>query len=291
MHLVMERDGRLTKEDSGLDRLAEGLYDHRAGRVLLRPLISPAVSKLSGLLLDSRMSRGLIRPFIKNNHIPMKDYEKKEYVSFNDFFTRRLAPGARPVREEPEVFVSPCDGRLSVCKIDGDQVFFIKNSRYTVQSLLRNRKLAERFVGGYVWVFRLCVDDYHRYIFVDEGKPSKSVRIPGVFHTVNPVANERFPIYQENTREYSLLRTKNFGTVLQMEVGAMLVGRIENRSVGSHVYRGQEKGNFAYGGSTVILMTRKGAVEPDGDILKNSRENMETKVRLGEKVGTAAGEN
>lgn len=288
MHLVRERDGRLVREDSGLDRLTGILYDHALGRILLRPLVSPAVSKLSGALLDSGISKALIPSFIEKNHIDMKDYEKKEYVSFNDFFTRRLAPGVRPVRKEPEVFVSPCDSRLSVCKIEKDNVFYIKNSRYTVQSLLRNRKLAERFGGGYVWVFRLCVDDYHRYIYVDGGKVSGTVRIPGVFHTVNPIANARLPVYKENTREYSLLYSENFGTVLQMEVGAMLVGKIENHPVGKTVRRGQEKGNFAYGGSTVILMTRKGAVEPEENILKNSAENVETRVRLGDKVGISA---
>lgn len=285
MHLVKERDGRLIKEDSGLDRMIEGLYGRRAGRILLKPLVSPAVSKLSGKLLDSGASKALIWPFIRNNHINMNDYERKIYASYNDFFTRRLAPGARNIRKEPEVFISPCDSRLSVCKIEEDCVFAIKNSYYTVQSLLRNRKLAERFAGGYAWVFRLCVDDYHRYIFVDGGRTSKNVKIPGVFHTVNPIANDRFPIYKENTREYSLLYSENFGEVLQMEVGAMLVGRIENHHEKETVRRGQEKGNFAYGGSTVILMTRKGAVEPDEDILKNSAENIETRVKLGERVG------
>lgn len=288
MHYVRERGGRIIKEDSMQDRLVGALYGSAVGRMLLKPLISPAVSAAAGRFLDSGASRILIRPFIKSHQLNMQDYEREDFASYNDFFTRRLVPGAREIRTEPETFISPCDSRLSVCKIEEDSVFYVKHSCYTVRSLLRNRKLAESFAGGYAWVFRLCVEDYHRYIFVDKGQASRCVRIPGVFHTVNPIANDRFPIYKENTREYSLLRSEHFGTILQMEVGAMLVGRIENRTVKKTVHRGQEKGNFAFGGSTIILMTRRGAVCPDKDILENSVRGIETKVRLGEKIGTSA---
>ncbi len=289
MHLVADRKGQITQEDSRQDRLLEILYGHRAGRGLLRLLVSPFLSRLGGLLLDSQSSRFLVPWFIRSHGIDTGEYRQKEYRSFNDFFTRRLAPGARRICEEPEAFVSPCDSRLSIYKIDDESAFSIKHTSYTVQSLLRSRKLAERFAGGYAWVFRLCVEDYHRYIFVDGGVATGTVRVPGVLHTVNPVANDKFPIYKENTREYSLLRSDHFGTILQMEVGAMMVGKILNRHVrGERVYRGQEKGNFAFGGSTVILMTSQGAVDPDKDILVNSMRGIETKVKLGERVGTSA---
>ena len=138
-------------------------------------------------------------------------------------------------------------------------------------------------------MFRLCVEDYHRYIYVDNGRASEPVRIPGVLHTVNPVANDHFPVYKENTREYCVIRSEHFGRLLQMEVGAMLVGEIRNHERGRQVRRGWEKGRFAFGGSTVILMTEKGAALPDGDILENSRFGLETKVRLGERVGGRRG--
>ena len=158
-----------------------------------------------------------------------------------------------------------------------------------MERLLRNRKLAELYAGGYLWVFRLSVEDYHRYIYIDRGVESKPVRIPGVYHTVNPVANDEVPVYKENTREYSLLRTENFGTVLQMEVGALLVGKIVNHRRGNVVRRGQEKGMFAFGGSTILLMTQKGKVSPDRDLMEYSRKGIETMVRQGETVGRAAG--
>lgn len=285
MHLTADRKGKITEEHSFQDRFLEGLYGRMIGRILLRPLVSPAVSRLGGRILDSKISRVLIPPFIRSHSIHMADYERRKYASYNDFFKRKLVSGARSVETLPDIFVSPCDSRLSVYKINDRRVFSVKHTLYTAESLLKNRKLAEAYAGGYVWLFRLSVDDYHRYIYIDRGRVSKNYRIPGVFHTVNPAANDHFPIYKENTREYCIQKTQNFGTVLQMEVGALLVGKIENRPGERAVQRGEEKGNFAFGGSTVILMTQKGKVRPDEDILKNSERGIETKVRLGEQVG------
>lgn len=285
MHLIADREGVIVEENSRQDRLLEWMYSHRAGRVLLRPLISPAVSRLGGLILGSGASRLLIRPFVRSHSIDLSQFEQRKYTSYNDFFTRKLLLGAREIEKCPNLFVSPCDGRLQVIKISDLRAFSIKHSRYTVYSLLKNHRLAEKYAGGYLWMFRLCVEDYHRYIYVDGGRESKRVRIPGVFHTVNPAATDRLPVYKENTREYSILKSDNFGEIIQIEVGAMLVGKIENGPVRARAERGQEKGRFAFGGSTVILMTRAGRVRPDEDILENSARGIETKVRLGERIG------
>ncbi len=285
MHLVADRKGNITEENSRQDRLLEWLYGHGAGRLLLKPLVSPVFSRIGGAFLDSGLSRVLIRHFIRSHGIDMWEYQPKKYSSFNDFFTRRLAEGARRVDRDPGVLASPCDGRLSVYKITEDCTFTVKHAPYTVDSLLKDRRLSAEYTGGYVWLFRLCVDDYHRYIYADSGKIRKFVKIPGVLHTVNPAANEHYPVYKENTREYCILESEHFGRLIQMEVGAMMVGRIINHPRGSEVRRGWEKGRFAFGGSTVILITRKGAACPDGDILENSIKGIETKVRLGERVG------
>lgn len=285
MHLTADRKGKIEREHSMQDRLLEVLYGCKAGRMLVRPLISPQVSRVCAAYLSSRASAFFIPIFIHCHSIPMEDYELVAYHSFNDFFKRKIVKEARSIQQEPEIFVSPCDGRLSVYKIDDDCAFSVKHTTYTVGSLLKNHRLAKRFDGGFVWVFRLCVDDYHRYIYADDGVVSRHYKIAGVFHTVNPAANEAYPIYKENTREYCLLKSRHFGTMLLMEVGAMLVGRIENRAGERSVCRGEEKGNFAFGGSTVIVLTQKGQVVPDGDILRHSKSGIETKVKLGEHVG------
>ena len=79
-----------------------------------------------------------------------------------------------------------------------------------------------------------------------------------------------------------------FGDVLMMEVGALLVGRIVNHHGKATVARGQEKGYFQFGGSTVVLLLEKGRVCIDEDILANSKDSAETVVRLGEAIGRAA---
>ena len=311
MNRTADRNGNIKEEHSIQDRFLEWMYGHAAGRILLRPLVCPAFSRLGGLMLSTRLSALFVRPFIRLSEIDMSDYEKRKYTSYNDFFTRRLVPGARSIDQTPEHFISPCDSRLSVYRIGGGEngredsgkngredsgkngeyggqcAVNIKYTRYTVASLLKSRRLAAEYAGGYLWVFRLCVDDYHRYSYVDNGTVSGGSRIPGVFHTVNPAANDVCPIYKENTREYSFLESEQFGTILQMEVGALLVGKIENHLHIGAVSRGQEKGHFAFGGSTVILMTKKGKVRPDRDILENSKQGIETRVLLGEKVGCA----
>ncbi|MGN0395928.1 MAG: phosphatidylserine decarboxylase [Coprococcus sp.] len=272
---------------TGQDKLLEFIYGHTVTRMLLRPFISPKFSLLGGKVLDSRLSCIAIKPFIKKNHIDMDEFEPVLYNSYNEFFKRKIADGKRPYSNNEEDFISPCDSRLSVYKINGNAHFVVKNTPYTVKSLLRSGKLADEYEGGYIWVFRLCVDDYHRYIYPVSGRKSKNRKIAGVFHTVNPIANDYFPIYKENTREYCVIRNNIFDNVVMMEVGAMLVGKIENHHHKSSVVkRGEEKGNFAFGGSTIILITKKDTVRPNKVIIKNSMNNIETRVMQGETVGS-----
>ena len=270
------------------DRLLAGLYGHAAGRLLLRPLVSPWFSRAGGYLLGSRLSALAVKPFARANHISLSDCRKQSFSSFNDFFTRELVPEARPVCQEKDAWISPCDARMSVWPVTLEGRFRIKQTEYTVESLLRNEKLARRYLDGTLWLYRLCVDDYHRYIYPESGVKSENIHIPGIFHTVNPAANDQYPIYKENTREYCLIQTEHFGTVLMMEVGAMLVGKIENRHPDRRrVERGQEKGNFAFGGSTIVLLTQKGCVTPDEIFVENTVRGLETKVKMGQRVGCA----
>lgn len=266
------------------DRVLRLLYGNRA----LGWLIRPEVSKLVGRFMDTGLSRIMINPFIKKNDIDISVCQKNEFDSYNDFFKRKLVPGARTIDMTDEGFVSPCDSRLTVYDIEDTerQTFNIKDSEYTVASLLRDKKLARHYRGGKLWLFRLCVDDYHRYIYNVSGKQSDVRRIEGLYHTVNPIASEYYDIYKENTREYCLIRTQDAGTIIDMEVGALLVGRIVNRYVDStDVRRGEEKGYFEFGGSTIILLIQKDKVAPLDRIVENSRKDIETRVRQGELVG------
>lgn len=285
MALIADRKGNVEKQDSFQDRLLSWMYGHLTGRLLLKPLTSAWFSKIGGRILDSRLSSLAVTPFIRTHQIDMAMFEKRTYSSYNAFFTRRILPGMRKIEKDPLALISPCDARLSVYPISKGGVVHVKHTPYTGSSLLKNPKLAQKYNGGWMWVFRLCVDDYHRYVYPDNGQKTENIRIPGVFHTVNPAANDVFPIYKENTREYTILHSEHFGDILIMEVGALLVGKIENLHGKATVKRGQEKGNFAFGGSTIILMTKQGKAVPDADIRSYSVQGIETRVLLGERVG------
>lgn len=280
-----DRKGRVVPGDDGQDRMLEWMYGTAPGRCLVRVLIRPWVSRAAGRLMDSRISSLAVKPFIRRSRIHMEDFEQRKYRSFNDFFTRRIRQGCRPVDTEPSHLIAPCDSKLTVYPIGADSRFQVKGVEYTLGSLLRDEALARRFLGGTLLLFRLTVGDYHRYGYVDSGFIGPEVHLDGVYHTVNPAAASRYPIYRENTREYALLESDQFGTLLQMEVGAAMVGRIVNQPGGKQVQRGQEKGRFEFGGSTVIVLLEQNAAILDEDILRNTREDAETVVHLGERIG------
>ncbi len=283
-----DRNGNLVPGDGGQDCFLEWMYGTRPGRLLVKLMIRPGVSRAAGWLLDRRVSALAVRPFIRKNHICMDDFEQRRFRSFNDFFTRRVLPGKRPVDDAPAHLIAPCDSKLTVYDIRPDSRFRVKGTEYTLEGLLQSKELAETFLGGTLLLFRLTVGDYHRYTYIDSGFVTGSTRIPGVFHTVNPAAASRCPIYRENTREYSLLESLRFGTVLQMEVGAAMVGRIVNAPGSRNVRRGEEKGRFEFGGSTVIVLLQKGRAMLDADLLRNTAQDAETVVRLGERIGIKA---
>lgn len=281
----IDLQGKKVSNITNQDKLLSFLYTNIFGRMLLKPLIQPQVSKLAGRYLSSAHSKWLISKFIERNEINMDIYEECDYSSFNDFFTRKIKPDCRPVPEDLDVLISPCDCLATVYPIQENTTFSIKNTEYTLRSLLRSPRLAKRFRGGYAYVLRLTVEDYHRYLYSVSGKQSKNYHIDGTFHTVNPIANDYLPIYKENTREYTVIRSEEFGDVLQMEVGALLVGKISNHKQSTVVTRGEEKGFFEYGGSTIVVLTQKGRVTPRSDLLTNSKNGYETKVLQAHPLG------
>jgi len=234
--------------------------------------------------LDSAPSRLLIPHFVRRNGIDLSQYLQRRYTSFNDFFTRQIDPACRPIDQTPESLISPCDSRLSVYPIDETQRFFIKNTEYTVAQLLQNDALAQQLKGGLALVFRLCVDDYHRYCYFDDCSHSGSRAIAGVLHTVRPVAMERRRVLTENSREVTVLHTAHFGTAVQVEVGALLVGRIKNLHPGGRFVRGAEKGMFEFGGSTVVLLLQPG-VRLREDLWQAMARQEEIRVKQGEVIG------
>ena len=281
----IDKSGNTYQEDNAQDKLLRKLYTSVWGRLLLKPLVHPALSRAAGAVLDTGFSRILIKPFIKANHIDMSPYVRRKYTSYNDFFTREIQPEERMINLDEHHIVSPSDGKVSAYELKNGMSFWVKNTRYTLETLLKSKKLAGKYKGGYLVVIRLTVDDYHRYCYPVSGRKSANRHISGVLHTVNPAACETLPVYKENTREYTLIRSSRFGDVLQMEVGALMVGRILNYHGIRNVEKGQEKGRFEFGGSTIILALEKSRVQLDHRLLENTETGYETLVKMGESIG------
>lgn len=259
------------------------LYRTLPGRIILKGLTLPCVSRTVGKFLESPYSRWLISGFVRRNKIPMEEYERKNYLSFNDFFIRKLRSGIRQIDVTAGHLISPCDGLLTIYKINESGSICLKHSNYQVRELLCDIRLAKHFKDGFCMVFRLRPSDYHHYCYVDHGTIAVRRKIKGILHCIRPIASERYPVYIQNSREYVVMDSVNFGRMVQMEVGALLVGRIQNRNPRCYVKRGQEKGYFEFGGSTIVLLIEKGRINPDSLKWAISMAG-ETEVRMGEKI-------
>lgn len=262
-------------------------YETAVGRFLTKAILCrKPISALYGAVQKSFFTKHKARKFMRQYGITAADCEKQEFSSFNDFFTRKRLP--QPDTTQPNELPAVADCKLTALPIGRDSVFTVKGVRYTLPELLENDALAERFCGGWCLIFRLSPDDYHRYSYPDAGTQERTVHIPGVLHSVNPIAGS-MGVYRRNSRCYTLLHTAHFGDVLEMEVGALLVGKILNHeeAAGTRFEKLQEKGYFAYGGSTVILLLEPGRVVLDEDILRYSAQGIESRVRTGERIGEA----
>lgn len=277
------------REKVSIDEIGSGpivfLYRNKLGRLLLKIISLPIISKIAGWFMDRKISAIAIKRFIKKNNIDVSIYEEKKYTSYNDFFTRKIKSECRKIDMNPKSLISPCDSKLSAYEINEKSVFKIKDSYYKVEDLLKDEKLAKKYQDGYCLIFRLCVDDYHRYCYIDNGKKNKNKFINGVLYTVRPIVLENYNIYKENSREYTTLKTENFGDVIQVEVGATIVGRIKNHHEEYNFTKGEEKGMFEFGGSTIVLLIEKNKVEIDKEIIDNTKQGYETVVKYGEKIG------
>ena len=241
---------------------------------LTKILTSKFTSKVYGTWNNTKFSKRKINKFVNKNNIDINLFEEKEYDSFNDFFVRKY----KKINISKTGFISPCDGKLLVYKIDKNLKVKIKGQEYSLNELIEH---PEEYEKGTVFVYRLSLDNYHRFHYIDDGIRLERVLKKGRLHTVSS-SSENYKVYIENEREYSVLETKHYGKIIYMEVGALLVGKIINHNLDTF-QRGEEKGYFLPGGSTIIIIANN--IKVDDDILKQSKKNIETIVHVGEKVG------
>ena len=246
-------------------------------------------SRIYGWPLHQRLSRWQIKRFIRQQHIDMSEVviPAEGFRSFNDFFIRQLKPDARPVAEDRRCLIAPADSRLKVMTMNAQTRLDIKGQALTLAQLLNCHPVPADFANGLCLQFRLAPRDYHRFGYIEDGIQGPVHVVKGRLYSVSPLALRHMPaIWGVNLRHWCFLQTRALGTVLHIEVGATMVGSIvQHQPSGGPCRRGQEKGYFQMGGSTVLIILPSGRVNIDADILQHSNRDIETLVRYGESIG------
>lgn len=244
-------------------------------------------SSLFGMYIDSSRSKKGVVKFIDKFNIDMDDYQDEvaSFNTFNEFFYRKIKPSARPIGQG---IVSPADGRvLAFPKISDSRRFFIKGSEFNLNTFLGNPLLAEKYADGSMFIVRLAPVDYHRFHFPVEGIATASTKIKGAYYSVSPMAlRKNLEIFCQNKREYCTVKTEHKGEVLICDVGATLTAGIhQTYYANSKVKKGDEKGYFSFGGSTLVVLFEKGQMTFSDDLIKNTEDGLETWLKMGETIG------
>lgn len=273
------------------DSALRWVYGNPLGKISLHALVKrQAFSKWYGWRMSKPESASRIDPFIARYGLDPADFADapSSFRSFNEFFYRKLKPEARPIADSPIVF--PADGRhLGFPDISAISSFFVKGQTFNLPALLGDAALAEKFAKGSLVLSRLCPVDYHRFHFPAAGIPSATKTIPGPLFSVSPIAlAQKLAYLWTNKRTLTHLETEQFGTILILEIGATCVGSIhQTYSPGKPVAKAQEKGYFAFGGSSTITVFEPGKVKLAADLLHHSAQQTELYARIGSEMATA----
>ena len=271
--------------------------------LLPKKLLTVLAGKLAGLR-GGAFTHALVRRFVAHYNVNMQeaaDPRIEAYASFNDFFTRPLREGARPIADSP--LVCPVDAAISQFgPIEHDQIFQAKGHSYSTTALLAgDAELARRFDHGHFATLYLAPKDYHRIHMPCDGRLVSMTYVPGDLFSVNPMTARHVPgLFARNERVVCVFDTP-FGPFVNVLVGATIVGsmatvwhgvvnpprpgrvvRWDYRDREIVLRKGQEMGRFLLG-STVVMLFPKDVVSFHPDWAPTMP------VRLGEAMGTIAG--
>lgn len=248
---------------------------------------TPLVSKLYGWLQNSPFSRKKIEPFIKEFGVDTSEFldPVESFDSFNAFFVRKLKPKVRPLSEGA---VIPADGRYLVFPdVRKQGSYFVKGQEFDIPSLLGNEKLGYEYADGSLVIARLCPVDYHRFHFPFDCEAGHPSLMNGWTYSVNPIAvRKQMSIFWENKRVITELNSDRYGQVLYIEVGATCVGSIHQTFSPGLVRKGDEKGFFSFGGSTLLLLFKKNSIEFASDLIKSSEKGIEVLCQMGSQMSS-----
>jgi phosphatidylserine decarboxylase len=279
--------GQIKTEKVAGEKWLVWLYYNPIGEATLWALAKRKLaSTIYGNMMNRTYSAKKIHPFIEDFDIDMSIVQEQEFKNFNDFFTRKLKVDARPIDTSINIVVSPADGKILAYSDISNSDFIIKGKRFDVSSFLDNPDLAQKYHDGSLLIIRLAPFDYHRFHFPVSGKLSQNKKIEGDYYSVNPFAlRKKAEIFCLNKREYTIISNLLFGDVIMAEVGATMVGCIIQTFKGRLAKKGEEKGYFKFGGSTVVLLFEKSKIHIDEDLLINTANGYETTVKMGERIG------
>jgi phosphatidylserine decarboxylase len=267
------------------------LYHSSIGRLATRHLIGRKVfSKVFGYFMRQPLSRKRIRPFVERYKVDMLTVEKKieDFRNFNEFFSRKLKKDARPIAVDHRKIVFPCDGRHLLIEHFGKlPSFFVKGQRFNLKTLLQNDELFERFREGSAVISRLCPLDYHRFHFPSDAVIRKIYQVSGGYFSVNPIVTcSKISVLLENKRIVSILQSRDIDQFLMIEIGATCVGSItQTAEVGRLYFKGEEKGFFSFGGSTIMTIFQKNKIRFAEDLRQNSANGIEMFAFMGDDMG------
>ncbi|KAK4104102.1 hypothetical protein N658DRAFT_242298 [Parathielavia hyrcaniae] len=283
----------------GIRLLYKGLKTNNMEKKRIRKLLK-SLSIKQGKKYDDPASKAEIPKFIAFHGLDLSEVllPLDEFKSFNEFFYRALKPEARPCSapSNPRIIVSPADCRAVVFnRIETATKVWVKGREFSVKRLLGDaypEDVGRYEGGGALGIFRLAPQDYHRFHIPVDGVMRQPRTIAGEYYTVNPMAiRSALDVYGENVRVVVPVDSPEFGRVMVICVGAMMVGStVITRSEGEEVRRGEELGYFKFGGSTLVLLFESGRMVFDDDLVDNSNTALETLVRVGMSVGHAPGE-
>jgi len=252
---------------------------------------SDLFSRAYGAFQKTRFSRSKILPFIHAHDVDVNEFLEppKSFFSFNDFFIRKLKSSARPIAKGSQIAVMPADGRyLFYADFSKAKNLHIKGQELSLDTLLGSKELAEKFRFGVAVIARLCPSDYHRFHFPVDGIASKAQLINGYLYSVNPLAlKQNWQLFSQNKRMVTLIETEKFGSIAYVEVGATCVGSIhQSYEPDSPIKKGEEKGYFSFGGSSLVLLFEPGRLQLADDLLEMMQEGLEIKCLMGQPLGS-----
>jgi phosphatidylserine decarboxylase len=259
----------IENEQSMLDHL---LRFHRTPKGLALVRETPFARWLNrfararGDFLDGGESAELVRHWADHPDIDLSDFvvPAEGFGSFNEFFTRRVKPGARPIAspDDDSVVVSPADSTIQAAlALDSQARLEVKGRSLTLAELLPGEALAERFRDGTAMVLFLGVKDYHRFHAPVAGRILRVGRIGGLCFGCDEYPGQFFT---EHHRGYFVFETRGFGLVGMVTVGIATVSSVQLlRAAGEVVAKGDELGYFAYGGSAILLLFEEGQVREE----------------------------